>query len=175
MRISKAARMVAALVVLVAAAAGTYAVYPKPAAATAAFTTIDGRQIALSDLRGKIVLVNFWATTCGICMAEMPELIATYRQYQPRGLEVIAVAMPYDDPQQVRQYAAKQALPFPVVFDEGGALARDHEQVRVTPVTFVIDQSGQRISKTVGILHFAKLRAFLDASLPSSRTSQQNQ
>lgn len=171
MRISKAARLVAALVVLAAVAAGTYIAFPKPADATAAFTTIDGRRIALSDLRGKIVLVNFWATTCGICMAEMPELIATYRQYQPRGLEVIAVAMPYDDPQQVRQYAAKQALPFPVVFDQGGALTRDYEQVRVTPVTFVIDQSGQRISKTVGIIHFATLRAFLDASLPNGRAS----
>ncbi|WP_157779607.1 TlpA disulfide reductase family protein [Cupriavidus pauculus] len=156
---------------LAAVAAGTYAVFPKPVDSTAAFTTIDGRRIALSDLGGRIVLVNFWATTCGTCLAEMPELIAIYRQYQPRGLEVIAVAMPYDDLQQVRQYAAKQALPFPVVFDQGGALARDYEQVQVTPVTFVIDPSGQRISKTVGVINFAKLRAFLDASLPAGRAS----
>ncbi|MGX0137702.1 TlpA disulfide reductase family protein [Cupriavidus metallidurans] len=168
MRFSKAARAVAALAVLAAVAAGTYAVFPKPTDSTAAFTAIDGRRVALSDLHGKIVLVNFWATTCGICLAEMPELIAIYRQYQPRGLEVIAVAMPYDDLQQVRQYAAKQAVPFPVVFDQGGALARDYERVQATPVTFVIDPSGQRISKTVGVINFAKLRAFLDASLPAA-------
>lgn len=169
MRINKAVRVVTTLAVLVAVAAGTYAIFQKPADATTTFTTIDGRRIAWSDLRGKIVLVNFWATTCSICMAEMPDLVATYRQYQPRGLEVIAVAMPYDDPQQVRQYAAKQALPFPVVFDQGDRLTHDYEQVRVTPVMFLINRSGQRISKTTGIINFAKLRAFLDASLSSER------
>lgn len=175
MRISRAVRLCATFAVFAAVASGSYAAFQKTAGATAAFTTIDGRRIALSDLRGKIVLVNFWATTCGVCLAEMPELIATYRQYQPRGLEVIAVAMPYDDPQQVRQYASKQGLPFPVVFDKGGALARAYEQVSMTPVTFVLDPSGQRISKTVGIINFAKLRTFLDASLPASSTLQKNQ
>lgn len=173
MRISKTARLIFALALL--AAVGAHTASAKTADAMATFTTIDGRKIALSNLRGKIVLVNFWATTCTVCMAEMPELIATYRKYQPRGLEVVAVAMPYDDPQQVRQYAAKQGLPFPVVFDQGGALARDYEQVKVTPVTFIIDRSGQRISKTVGIIDFAKLRAFLDISLPADPASHHNQ
>ena len=136
------------------------------AAATPAltFTTMEGQQIRLSDLRGKIVLINFWATSCGICLAEMPDLIQTYRQYRKRGLEVIAVAMHYDQPGDIRAYVRKQGLPFPVVFDRDGSLAREFEQVSVTPTTFLIDGSGRRISKTLGIIDFGKLRAFLESA-----------
>ena len=136
------------------------------AAATPAltFTTMEGQQIRLSDLRGKIVLINFWATSCGICLAEMPDLIQTYRQYRKRGLEVIAVAMHYDQHGDIRAYVRKQGLPFPVVFDRDGSLAREFEQVSVTPTTFLIDGSGRRISKTLGIIDFGKLRAFLESA-----------
>ena len=97
-------------------------------------------------------------------MKEMPELSATYRQYQKQGFEVIAVAMHYDDPVKVREYAAQQQLPFAVVFDQDGALARAFDQVSATPTTFLIDKSGKQISRTMGIMNFGKLRAFLDAA-----------
>lgn len=129
-----------------------------------AFTTLDGEEIRLDDLRGKPVLVNFWATSCPICLAEMPDLVQTYRQYRNRGLEVIAVAMHYDEPGQIRAYVAKHGLPFPVVFDRDGTLAREYEGVRATPTTFLIDRSGQRISKTVGAIDFDRLRAFLESA-----------
>lgn len=129
-----------------------------------AFTTLDGKKIGPGTLRGKLVLVNFWATSCGICLQEMPDLIATYRRYRSRGLEVIAVAMDYDEPEQIRAYMAKHRLPFPVVFDRDGALAKEYEGVRATPTTFLIDRSGKRISKTVGIIDFDKLRAFLESA-----------
>lgn len=131
------------------------------------FTTMKGQQIRLSDLRGKIVLIQFWATSCGICLAEMPDLIQTYRQYRKRGFEVIAVAMHYDQPGDIRAYVHKQGLPFPVVFDRDGSLAREFEQVGVTPTTFLIDGSGRRISKTLGIIDFGKLRAFLESAAAS--------
>lgn len=129
-----------------------------------AFTTLDGKKIRPGDLRGKLVLVNFWATSCGICLQEMPDLIATYRRYRNRGFEVIAVAMDYDDPVKIREYVAKHRLPFLVVFDRDGTLAREYEGVRATPTSFLIDRSGRRISKTVGILDFDKLRAFLESA-----------
>lgn len=128
------------------------------------FTTMEGKHIRLSDLRGKIVLINFWATSCGICLAEMPDLIQTYQQYRKRGFEVIAVAMHYDQPGDIKAYVRKQGLPFPVVFDKDGSLAREFDQVGGTPTTFIIDQSGRRISKTVGIIDFGKLRAFLEST-----------
>ncbi|WP_211371199.1 TlpA disulfide reductase family protein [Dechloromonas hortensis] len=132
-----------------------------------AFTTLDGKKIRPGELRGKLVLVNFWATSCGVCLQEMPDLIATWRRYRSRGFEVIAVAMSYDEPEQIRAYMAKRSLPFPVVFDRDGALAREFEGVRATPTTFLIDRAGKRISKTVGIIDFEKLRAFLESAAAS--------
>jgi peroxiredoxin len=137
---------------------------PALASAALTFTTIEGKQIRLSDLRGKIVLINFWATSCGICLKEMPDLIRTYQQYRTRGFEVIAVAMHYDQPDDIRAYVRKQGLPFPVVFDKDGKLAHEFDQVGGTPTTFLIDGSGRRISKTVGIIDFGKLRAFLESA-----------
>ena len=139
------------------------------AAPVPTFTTMEGKQIRLSDLRGKIVLINFWATSCGICLKEMPDLIKTYRQYHKRGFEVIAVAMHYDQPGDIRAYVRKQGLPFPVVFDKDGKLAREFDRVAATPTTFLIDGSGRRISKTLGIIDFGKLRAFLESAGAAGR------
>ncbi len=136
------------------------------------FTTMEGKQIRLSDLRGKIVLINFWATSCGICLKEMPDLIRTYQQYRSRGFEVIAVAMHYDKPSDISAYVRKQGLSFPVVFDKDGKLAREFDQVGGTPTTFIIDRSGRRISKTVGIIDFGKLRAFLESANEAGRFSK---
>lgn len=133
------------------------------------FTTMEGKQIRLSDLRGKIVLINFWATSCGICLKEMPNLIRTHQQYRTRGFEVIAVAMHYDRPGDIGAYVRKQGLPFPVVFDKDGKLAREFDRVAATPTTFLIDGSGRRISKTLGIIDFGKLRAFLESANGSGR------
>lgn len=160
-------RTLVAATALIALVAVGYTVALKSAAPAATFTTLGGEKIDLADLRGQVVLVNFWATSCGICMAEMPDLVAAYRQYRERGFEVIAVAMSYDDPEQVREYVREQSLPFPVVFDEGGKLAAGFEQVSVTPTTFLIDKSGTRISKTVGVIHFGKLRDFLESAVPA--------
>lgn len=149
-----------ALIVALAMPAGALASSPP----VSTFKTLDGQQIRLSELRGKIVLINFWATSCGICRQEMPKLIRTYRQYRSRGFEVIAVAMHYDRPVDIRAYIHKQGLPFPVVHDSDGQLARKFDQVAATPTTFVIDGSGKLASKTLGIIDFGKLRAYLAAN-----------
>lgn len=154
----------AAVAVLLAFAVTGYGFVSKAAKPADTFTTLSGQRIDLADLRGKIVLVNFWATSCGVCMLEMPDLVAAYRQYRERGFEVIAVAMSYDDPELVREYVRKQGLSFPVVFDKEGKLAASFEQTRVTPTTFLIDKSGRRVSKTVGIINFAKLHDFLETA-----------
>lgn len=96
------------LVIALSAPLSTQAV----ASSALTFTTMEGQVIRLSDLRGKIVLINFWATSCGICLAEMPDLIQTYQQYRKRGFEVIAVAMHYDQPGDIRAYIRKQGHPF---------------------------------------------------------------
>lgn len=137
----------------------------QPAAPQVAFTTLDGRQISLDSLRGKVVLVNFWATSCPGCVQEMPKLAETYRKFQSRGLVLLAVAMSYDPPEYVRNYTRQRGLPFTVALDGNGEAARAFNQVQLTPTTFLIDKQGHIIQQTVGELDFQSLDVLLKQQL----------
>ncbi|RTL37387.1 MAG: TlpA family protein disulfide reductase [Rhodocyclaceae bacterium] len=135
------------------------------AAPDVSFTTLDGQTSQLSSLKGKVVLVNFWATTCTTCVAEMPKLIETYNKFAPKGFETVAIAMDYDPPEYVRNYAQKNGLPFTVALDSGGKAAKGFEDVRLTPTTFLLDKQGRIVQKYLGEPDFAKLHALLDKLL----------
>ncbi|SNR88463.1 Peroxiredoxin [Methylobacillus rhizosphaerae] len=137
----------------------------KPQAPDISFVTLEGKTLPMSSLQGKMVLVNFWATDCPGCIAEMPGLIETYQQYKDKGFEVIAVAMSYDGIQQVTNYSQNNALPFPVAHDSQGEAARSFDDVRVTPTSFIIDKQGRIIQKLIGELEFTALRKTLDQHL----------
>jgi peroxiredoxin len=131
-----------------------------------AYTLLDGRsQHSAQALRGKVVLVNFWATSCVTCVQEMPELAATWQQLHARGFETLAVAMPYDAPARVASFAERRGLPFGVVIDPAGTIAAAFGDVRVTPTTFVIDRRGDIVQRIVGAPDFAALRARLESLL----------
>lgn len=138
------------------------AVMQKPQAPEVTFATLDGQKINMQDLRGKTVLVNFWATDCPGCIKEMPDLIQTYQQYKDKNLVVIAVAMPYDPPAQVLNYSKEKALPFAVMHDGYGEMVKAFGNVNLTPTTFVFDGNGNRIQKTIGELNFAELHKLLN-------------
>jgi peroxiredoxin len=128
-------------------------------------TTIAGEQLTPEGLRGKVVLVNFWATSCTTCVEEMPKLVNTYRKHRERGFETIAVAMSYDPPNYVLHYAAKNALPFKVALDPVGAAARAFGDVNLTPTTFVIDRRGTIVKRYLGEPDFAELDALIERAL----------
>lgn len=137
----------------------------KPQAPDINFVTLEGKTIPMSSLQGKMVLVNFWATDCPGCIAEMPGLIQTYNEYKNKGFEVVAVAMSYDPLQQVATYSRNNALPFPVSHDSSGEAAQQFNEVRVTPTSFIIDKQGRIIQKLIGELEFTSLRKTLDQHL----------
>ncbi len=154
-----------AVAVLAMAGALVYALMEKPAAPASTFTTLEGKTIALNQLRGKIVLVNFWATSCPGCVKEMPDLIETYNQYKDRGFEIVAVAMSYDPPNYVANFAKTRQLPFPVALDVNGAHAHAFGDVQLTPTSFIIDKNGRILEQKLGDLDFARLKALLDKEL----------
>jgi len=162
MKLAKPALLAAALLTIIALA---YALLSKPDAPAATFVTLDGRPIQLGSLRGKVVLVNFWATSCPGCIKEMPDLIETYRQYKDKGFEIIAVAMSYDPPSHVVNFAQTRQLPFPVALDMKGDHAREFDDVRLTPTSFIIGKKGQILEQKIGELDFVKLKALLDKEL----------
>ncbi len=141
------------------------ATFYKPLTPQAVFVSIKGERIATDDLRGKVMLVNFWATDCAICVKEMPELVETHQKFKGRGLETIAVAMRHDPPINVVAYAEKNALPFTVAFDPIGDIAKAFGDVRLTPTTFIIDKRGNVVRKIVGEPDFKKLHELLEKTL----------
>ncbi len=142
-----------------------YWLFAREPAPAVTFTTLQGQPIALGALKGRVVLVNFWATTCPGCVKEMPALIETYRQYQGRGFEVVAVAMSYDPPSYVMKFNQERQLPFPVALDVKGELAQAFGNVQLTPTSFIIGKDGSILEQKIGVLDFARLHALLDKHL----------
>ncbi|MEX3956496.1 TlpA disulfide reductase family protein [Trinickia sp. EG282A] len=130
----------------------------------ATFTLLSGKKVSTADLKGKVYLVNFWATSCTTCMHEMPQMVETYNRFKDKGLEFVAVAMNYDAPMYVANYAQTRQLPFKVAMDDGSA-AKEFGNVQLTPTTFVIDKNGTILKRYVGEPQFAELDKLLQKAL----------
>lgn len=141
----------------------------KSSAPNVTFTTIDGKKIAMTDLKGKVVLINFWATDCPGCIKEMPALVQTYNEFSKKGFEVIAVAMPYDPPAQVLNYAKQKALPFPVMHDGLSEITDKFGGINLTPTTYIFDKQGHLLRRTIGNIDFADLNIILNEALNNKK------
>ena len=158
-------KLILALGALAIGASAALAILPHPVAPDVRFATLSGEILATSDLRGKVVLVNFWSTLCAECLAEIPRLTETYRSCAPRGCEVVAVAMHHDSLLRVADFTFRQGLPFKVAFDESGEIATSFGSIRVTPTIFILDKQGRILKHYVGELNWRELRALLDQAL----------
>ena len=137
---------------------------PEPAP-KATFNTLNGEKLTTESLRGKVVLVNFWATSCGSCIAEMPQMVGTFNKYRESGFELVAVAMSYDPPQYVQNYTETRQLPFTVALDANGSNAKAFGDVQLTPTAFLIDKDGNILKRFVGIPDEAGLHKLIEKAL----------
>ena len=140
---------------------------PPPPAPQAQFAVLSGEKFVTSDLRGKVVLVNFWATSCVSCLKEMPRMIEAYRKFAPRGYEVVAVAMSYDPPNAVAEFTQRRGLPFKIAVDASGDIARSFGNVRVTPTSFLIDKHGRVVAQYVGHPDWPEFHIAVEKALAS--------
>jgi peroxiredoxin len=132
------------------------------------FVLLDGSRMGTSQLRGKVTLVNFWATSCTTCVAEMPQVIATYAKYQAQGFDTVAVAMSYDPPSYVVNFAQSRKLPFKVAIDNTGAIAQAWGDVKLTPTTYLLDKQGAIVKRYVGAPNFAELHQLIEKLLAAT-------
>ena len=130
-----------------------------------AFTAVDGRPVDLKNLRGKVVLIDFWATWCGPCIAELPNVKRVYADYHDKGFEVIGISLengkllPGDTPEQtaaklaaakqvLTDFTAKEKMPWPQHFD--GKFWKNELAVQFSigsiPAMFLLDQEGRVVS-----------------------------
>jgi thiol-disulfide isomerase/thioredoxin len=121
------------------------------------FSSITGQKIVLSALRGKPVLITFWATSCASCLKEIPHLIELYHNYHDQGLEIIAVAMAYDPPNHVLELTKALQLPYPVALDMQSDNAHAFGDVSLTPTTFLIAPNGTIALQKTGLLDIGEL------------------
>ncbi len=135
------------------------------AAPDVAYTLLNGEKSSLDHLRGKVVLVNFWATSCTTCVHEMPRVIATHEKFKARGYDTLAVAMSYDAPASVIQYAESRHLPFGVAIDNTGVIAQRFGDVEMTPTSVLINKRGEIVKRFVGEPDFAALEALVEKLL----------
>ena len=133
-----------------------------------AYSRLDGTKTTTGALRGKVVLVNFWATSCMTCVREMPQIVATHTKFRERGFETLAVAMSYDPPVYVVDFAKSRQLPFTVVIDNTGRMAREFGDVKLTPTTLLINRKGQIVKRYVGEPDFAELQQRVERLLAES-------
>ena len=125
------------------------------------FITLTGQKIALKALRGKPVIITFWATDCPGCIKEMPHLINLYNQYHPQGLEMIAVAMHYDPPNHVIAMTQDQQLPYHVALDLTAEHAHAFGDVQLIPSTFLITPDGLIALKKTGVFDPAEIKTLI--------------
>lgn len=136
-----------------------------PRAPDTKFLLLDGTTRTTADLRGKVALVNFWATSCTTCVAEMPMIVQTHEKYRSHGYETIAVAMSYDPPAYVVNFAQSRKLPFAVAIDNTGGVAKAWGDVNVTPTTYLVDKRGMIVKRFIGQPNFEELHKLIERLL----------
>jgi peroxiredoxin len=146
-------------------AVGAYRTLAPQPAPDVGFTRLDGSASRIGELQGRVVLVNFWATTCAVCVKEMPQLVATHEKYKTQGFETLAVSMKYDPPASVVNFSTSRRLPFTVVIDLSGEIAQRFGDVRATPTSVLIDRRGRIVQRIEGQPDFAALHRRIDGLL----------
>jgi cytochrome c biogenesis protein CcmG/thiol:disulfide interchange protein DsbE len=120
-------------------------------APTLALKDIRGRTVRLSDYKGKVVLLNFWATWCPPCRAEMPDLIRMQREYRSKGLQVIGITYQPEEIGEVRQFVRKLGVNYPIALGTKD-IKTLFDETETLPVTIVIDRQGNVRDRIEGIL-----------------------
>ena len=112
---------------------------------------LQGRLVSLNDYKGKVILLNFWATWCAPCRAETPELVKWQKLYQSRGLQILAVTFPPYKLNAVRQFVRKFRVNYPTLFATT-EISKSYEVGDVLPLTVILDRDGRIRDRILGIL-----------------------
>ena len=158
-------RRLAALAPVLALTGALLAGCAREAAPAVEYTLLDGSKASSQQWAGKVMVVNFWATSCATCVKEMPQIVATHEKYKARGLDTLAVAMSYDPPAFVARFAETRKLPFGVAIDNTGGVANAFGPVQMTPTTFLINKRGEIVKRYVGEPDFAALHGLIEKLL----------
>ncbi len=116
-----------------------------------ALKDLRGRTVKLSDFKGKVLLINFWATWCAPCLVEMPDLVKLQKEYESRGLQIVGITYPPMDRKDVKSVARKLKINYPIVFGTNKVSAA-YYATSALPTTIIVDRDGKIRGRVLGIL-----------------------
>lgn len=159
-------KLISVVMLVAIAGAGSWFFFtPKPAAPPVTFETLQNESLTMASLRGKVVLVKFWATSCVTCVQQMPGTIDLYNDLKADGLEVVAVAMEYDPIEFVKNFVAARELPFVIAHDKSDAVAKAFGDVKLTPTAFLVGRDGRIVRRYLGVYEKQEMRKTVEKAL----------
>jgi peroxiredoxin len=149
------------IVLIVCAKAEKTSIFGNNSPQASDFTVKDlkGREISLSNYSGKVVFLNFWATWCGPCKAEIPDLIEAYKQYKDKGMEIIGISLDRISPKSVLKFAEKYKINYPIIMGTEKIL-NDYDPGPYIPTTIIVDQEGKIRHRHIGYMSKKALKDY---------------
>jgi thiol-disulfide isomerase/thioredoxin len=113
--------------------------------------TLDGTTIELSKLKGKVVVLNFWATWCGPCRSEIPGFLQVYKETRGKGVEIVGLSLDDASDDEVKQFVQRYRIDYPIGKDDG-SIAKLYGGIQAIPTTFFIDRTGRIVGRHIGFM-----------------------
>jgi thiol-disulfide isomerase/thioredoxin len=134
--------------------------------------SLDGKSVRLSDLRGKAVLLNFWATWCGPCKIEMPWFVELQNQYGAQGLQIIGVAMDDASKEDIAKFAKDMGVNYPILIGKE-SIGDQYGGIPALPETFFIGRDGKMVDKIIGLKGKSEIEDAVKKALNTQPASSQ--
>ncbi len=133
-------------------------------------TDLNGKTVQLSDFKGKVVILDFWATWCGPCRAEIPDFVALQDQYRDKGLVVVGISLDQDGAKVVAPFAKHYKINYPIVLGDDN-VASQYGNIQAIPTTFIIDSNGNIVGSHEGVTEKSVFEAEIKKLLPMATAS----